>query len=64
MKYKITEINSYGNDELIIQVQVSDNEYTGFIAIPDSLDYDVFLEQTGLTDEQVRALPVDEWIEL
>ena len=40
-----------------------DIAFTSFPAVVGNPNYDQFLIQVDLTDEEVHALPVDEWIE-
>lgn len=64
MKYMILQYVSH--NETFTNVLVSEREdfSTQFPAVVGNPNYDQFLEQAGLTDEEVHALTPDEWIEL
>lgn len=60
MKYEIIE-TLY--DSLNVITTVDDENFVSFPAIVGNPNYDAFLIQVDLTDEEVHALPLNEWIE-
>lgn len=63
MKYIINKFTTIEKEFVSINTTSDDINFISFHAIVGNSNYDAFLEQTGLTDEEVHALPVDEWIE-
>lgn len=63
MKYKKIEIESYGEPCAVIQIALSEEQYTGFIASAGQATYEQFLLDAGLTDEELQALTTDVWFD-
>lgn len=61
-EYMKTENEQYGIAHTSITVK-NDNGAVGFPAEIGNSNYDQFLINVDLTDEEVHALPADEWIE-
>ena len=63
MKYMFSVIESPSGVLETITTTVDDANFVQFPATIGNPNYDAFLVQVDLTDEEVHALPVDEWIE-
>lgn len=63
MKYMITVFDSMGGENTNVTITSNDVDFISFPAVVGNPNYDQFLIQVGLTDEEVHELPVDEWIE-
>ena len=63
MKYMISKFESFGTESVNVTTTSDDVAFTSFPAVVGNPNYDQFLIQVDLTDEEVHALPVDEWIE-
>ena len=62
MKYSIVEI--VNKEDISKHINVVYETYgLSFPAVVGNPNYDAFLLQVDLTDEEVHALPVNEWIE-
>jgi hypothetical protein len=64
MKYMIVKLESFGTEFTNVITTLDDINFISFPAVVGNPNYDAFLAQADLTDEEVHALPVDEWIEL
>lgn len=63
MKYKLSIIPGPFGEYENISTTSNDENFVSFPAIVGNPNYDAFLIQVDLTDEEVHALPVDEWID-
>jgi hypothetical protein len=61
MKYMITVSEFYGEIYRSIAITADGKEVTSFPAVVGNPNYDQFLVQAELTDEQVHALKPDVW---
>lgn len=64
MKYLLSIIPTPFGDESNISTTSDEVNFVTFPAIVGNPNYDAFLVQVDLTDEEVHALPVDEWFEV
>ena len=64
MKYSIMTYTSFDENFWNVITTTDDEVFTSFPAEMGNPNYDAFLTQVDLTDEEVRALPVDEWFEV
>lgn len=64
MKYMITEIETHGVIARSVVTTKDDINFVGFPAVVGNPNYDQFLVEVDLTDEEVHELPVDEWFEV
>lgn len=60
----ITKFESFGTELVNITTTSDDENFVSFPAQLDNPNYDAFLVQVGLTDEEVKTLPVDEWFQV
>lgn len=63
MKYLLNKYTSFEEDFYSVVTTINDIDFISFPADIGNHNYDAFLVQVSLTDEEVHALPVDEWIE-
>jgi len=63
MKYMFSIIEAPSGILETITTTVDDENFVQFPAEVGNPNYDEFLVQVDLTDEEVKALPTDEWIE-
>jgi hypothetical protein len=64
MKYQIIEYKSIDRVLKNVNTTVDDESFTQFPAEIGNPNYDQFLLQVELSDEEVKALPTDEWFEV
>lgn len=62
-KYMLSIIEKIETKNYNITTTSDDINFTSFPAVVGNPNYDQFIVQVDLTDEEVKALPVDEWIE-
>ena len=63
MKYMLTFIEFSSGVEYNITTTLDEERLTSFPAVVGNTNYDAFLIQVDLTDEEVHALPINEWID-
>lgn len=63
MKYMIIKSNFMEQDITNILVTNDEDNFISFPAEIGNPNYDQFLVQVDLTDDEVHALPLNEWIE-
>ena len=63
MKYMFNVLESPSGILETITTTTDDINFVQFPAVIGNPNYDQFLIQVDLTDEEVHALPLDEWIE-
>lgn len=63
MKYIINTYPNIVGTFTSITVTIDDENFLNFPAEVGNPNYDQFLDTVNLTDEEVHALPTDEWIE-
>lgn len=61
MKYTLNIFESYGEKNYGITTTHDDISFTSFPAVVGNSNYDAFLVQARLTDEEVHALTPDVW---
>ena len=64
MKYLLSIIPTPFGDESNISTTSDDVNFVTFPAVVGNPAYDQFLVQVDLTDEEVKALPTNEWFEV
>jgi hypothetical protein len=64
MKYQVFEIIIIEVVSRYVTALISKNNAISFPAVIGNPNYDQFLLQVELSDEEVKALPTDEWFEV
>lgn len=64
MKYMMTIIETFGSQNYNVTTTPDDEVFTSFPAEIGNPNYDQFLLQVELSDEEVKALPTNEWFEV